>query len=173
MMKFLHSNDLDAVFEWKSLLNYEFTSGQPNSPSVRGRLALCYDEWVKLDTSGLILSVVRDGYKIPYVALPPPKVISSNTSSLNDTYIASEAISDLLRTKRGDEILDHQPDIVNPLSVLGQPSGRKKRLILDLRHINLYVFKRKFRCEEISVAIQIFSKRFYLFKLDLNGYSVR
>ena len=107
-MKFLHSNDLDAVFEWKSLLNYEFTSGQPNSPSVRGRLALCYDEWVKLDTSGLILSVVRDGYKIPYVALPPPKVISSNTSSLNDTYIASEAISDLLRTKRVDEILDHQ-----------------------------------------------------------------
>ena len=46
--------------------------------------------------------------KIPYVALPPPKVISSNTSSLNDTYIASEAISDLLRTKRVDEILDHQ-----------------------------------------------------------------
>ena len=39
-MEFLHSNDLDAVFEWKSLLNYEFTSGQPNTPSVRGGLAL-------------------------------------------------------------------------------------------------------------------------------------
>ena len=36
-----HSNDLDAVVELKSLLNYEFTSGQPNTPSVRGRLALC------------------------------------------------------------------------------------------------------------------------------------
>ena len=128
-----------------------------------------YDEWVKLGASGFILSVVRDGYKIPFVALPPPKVSSNNTSALNETYFVSEAISDLLRTKCV-EILDHQPDIVNPLSVSVQPSG-KKRLILDLRHVNLYVFKRKFRCEDISVAIQIFSKGFYLFKFDLkSGY---
>lgn len=70
-------------------------------------------------------------------------VSSNNTSALNNTYFVSEAISDLLRTKCV-EILDHQPDIVNPLSVSVQPSG-KKRLILDLRHVNLYVFKRKFR----------------------------
>ena len=88
---------------------------------------------------------------------------------MSDTYFVSEAISDLLRTKCV-EILDHQPDIVNPLSVSVQRSG-KKRLILDLRHVNLYVFKRKFRCEDISVAIQIFSKGFYLFKFNLkSGY---
>ena len=151
------------------MLNYEFTLGQPNTPSVRGRLALCYDEWVKVGASGFILSVVRDGYKIPFVALPPPKVSSNNTSALKDTDFVSEAISDLLRTKRV-EILGHQPDIVNPLSVSVQPSG-KKRLILDLRHVNLYVFKRKFRCGDISVAIQIFSKGYYLFKFDLkSGY---
>ena len=125
---------------------------------MRGRLALCYDEWVKLGASGFILSIVRNGYKISFVALPPPKLSSNNTSALNDTYFVSEAISDLLRTKCV-EILDHQPDIVNPLSVSLQRSG-KKRLILDLRHVNLYVFKRKFRCEDISVAIQIFSKGF-------------
>ena len=101
------SSDLDAVVELKSLLNYEFTSGQPNTPSVCGRLALCYDEWVKLGASGFILNVVRDGYKIPFVALPPPKLSSNNTSALNDTYFVSEAISDLLRTKCV-EILDHQ-----------------------------------------------------------------
>ena len=93
-----------------------------------------------------------------FVALLPPKVSPNNTSALNDTYFVSEAFSDLLRTK-SVEILDHQPDIVNPLSVSVQPSG-KKRLILDLRHVNLYVFKRNFRCEDISVAIQIFSKGF-------------
>ena len=92
---------------------------------MRGRLALCYDEWVKLGASGFILRVVRDGYKIPFVALPPPKLSSNNTSALNDTYFVSEAISDLLRTKRV-EILDHQPDIVNPLSVSVQRSGKKR-----------------------------------------------
>ena len=81
---------------------------------------------------------MRDGYKISCLALPPPKVISSNTPSLNDTYIASEAISDLLRTKRVDEILDRQADIVNPLSVLVQPSGCKKRLILDVASSNVF-----------------------------------
>ena len=75
----------------------------------------------------------------------------------------------MLRAKRL-EILDHQPDIVNALSVSVQASG-KKRLILDLRHFNLYVLKRKFRCENISVGIQIFSKGYYLFKFDLkSGY---
>ena len=126
-------------------------------------------EWLNLGASGFIISVVRDGYKIPFVALPPPKVSSNNTSALKDSLFVSEAISDLLRTKCV-EILDHQPDILNPLSVSIQPSG-KKRLILDLRHVNLYVFKRKFRCEDISVALQIFAKGFYLFKFDLkSGY---
>ena len=76
------------------MLNYEFTSGQSSIPSVRGRLALCYDEWVKLGASGFILSVVRDGYKIPLVAPPPPKVSSNNTSALRDRHFVSEAISD-------------------------------------------------------------------------------
>ena len=159
----------DTAVEIKSLLNYEFTSGHSNIPSVRGRLALCYDEWVNLGASGFILSVVRDGYKFPFVSLPPPKVSSNNGSALKDSHFVSEAIFDLLRTKCV-EILDHQPDIINSLSVSVQPSG-KKRLILDFRHVNLYVFKWTFRCEDISVALQIFAKGFYLFKFDLkSGY---
>ena len=104
---------------------------------------------------------MRDGYKISFVALPPPKVSSNNTFALNNTCFVSEAISDLLRTKRV-EILDHQLDIVNPLSVSIQPSG-KKRLILDLRHVNLHVFKRKFRCEDISLAIHRSSLKGFIF----------
>ena len=64
---------------------------------------------------GFILSVVRDGYKIPFVTLPPPKVIPNNHSAVTHNHFVSEAISDLLRTKCV-EILDHKPDIVNPLS---------------------------------------------------------
>ena len=56
-----NSDHPDKAVEIRSLLNYEFTSGQYNSPSVRGRLSLCYDQWVKLGASGFILSVVRDG----------------------------------------------------------------------------------------------------------------
>ena len=106
--------------------------------------------------------VVRDGYKIPFVALPPPKLSSNNTSALNDTYFVSEAISDLLRTKCV-EILDHQPDIVNPLSVSVQRSG-KKRLILDLRHVNLYVFRfslRVFIFSSSTLSLDIITSKFF------------
>ena len=93
----------------------------------------------------------------------------NNTSALKESRFVSEAISDLLKNNC-IEMLDHQPDIVNPLSISVQSLG-KKRLIPDLRHINLHVFKLKFRCEDISVALQIFSKGFYLFKFDLkSGY---
>ena len=112
---------------------------------------------------------MRDGYEMPFVTLPPPKASPNNLSAVTHSHFVSEAISDLLRTKCV-EILDHKPDIVNPLSVSIQSSG-KKRLILDLRHVNLYVFKRKFRCEDVLVALQIFSQGFFLFKFDLkSGY---
>ena len=40
-----------------------------------------------------------------------------------------------------------------------------------MRRVNLYVFKRKVRCEDVSVALQIFSRGFFLFKFDLkSGY---
>ena len=58
---FSNSGHLDKAVEVKSPLNYEFTSGQYNSPSP-GPLSfvLYYDQWVKLGASGFILSVVRD-----------------------------------------------------------------------------------------------------------------
>ena len=58
---FSNSGHLDKAVEVKSPLNYEFASGQYNSPSP-GPLSfvLYYDQWVKLGTSGFILSVVRD-----------------------------------------------------------------------------------------------------------------
>ena len=66
------------------------------------------------------------------------------------------------------ELLNSVPEIVNPLSVSVQSSG-KKRLILDVRHINLYVFKQKFKCEDLKVALKVISQGFSLLKFDLKS----
>ena len=60
---------------------------------------------------------------------------------------------------------------VNPLLV-STCSLDKQRFILDLRHVNAFVgYKQKFKCEDLSVATQIFDKSFYLLKFDLkSGY---
>jgi len=60
-----------------------------------------------------------------------------------------------------------EPEIVNPLSVSISKSG-KKRLILDLRHINKCFFKNKFRSEDISIVKEILNPGDFMFSFDLN-----
>ena len=54
--------------------------------------------------------------------------------------------------------------------LLARSTG-KQNLILDLRHLNGFIYKQKFKCENLSVATQIFGKDYYLFKFVLKaGY---
>ena len=46
--------------------------------------------------------------------------------------------------------------------LLARTTGNQ-RLILDLRHVNGFIYKQKFKCEILSVATQIFDKDYYLF----------
>ena len=76
---------------------------------------------------------------------------------------------ELLRDNRIEEVFS-SPDIVNPLSVSVQNSG-KKSLILDLRHVNLHIYKQKFRCEDLHTIKNVCSKDFFVFSFDLkSGY---
>ena len=62
------------------------------------------------------------------------------------------------------------PHVVNPLSVSTQSSG-KKRLILDLRHVNQFIWKQKFKCEDWRVLLSYVKKGDYLSSFDLkSGY---
>ena len=84
-------------------------------------------------------------------------------------HFVSEAVNDLLKHNLVEDVFC-APDIINPLSVSTRSSG-KRRLILDLRHVNAFVYKQKFKREDLSVATQIFDKEYYLFKFDLkSGY---
>ena len=144
----------------------EFDACQCKVCSVRGNLAKCYQEWEKIGASGFFLSVKRNGYKIPFIDFPPPKVFPNNPSALKEKDFVSEAISDLLVTRRV-EVLDYPPAIVNPLPVSIQSSG-KKTLILDLRHVNLHILHQKFKCEDLKVALKVLSKGFYCLSLTLS-----
>ena len=76
---------------------------------------------------GFTISAIWEGYKIPFIDIPPPKHCLNNGSALREKEFVSEAISDLVKNKlcRGSECA---PAYVNSLSVSVQASG-KKRLI--------------------------------------------
>ena len=88
---------------------------------------------------------------------------------LREAEFVREVILDLLRDNRVEEIIS-PPDIVNRLTVSVQANG-KKRLILDLRHINLHVYKQKFKCENLHTIENTFAKDFFVFAFNLkSGY---
>ena len=60
--------------------------------------------------------------------------------------------------------------VINPLSVSVQSCG-KKRLILDLRCVNQYIFKQKVTFEDWRVGLDYFEKGSHFTKFDLkSGY---
>ena len=91
--------DSSCVAVLKSLTHCEFVSGQDKVSSVRRTLAKCYQEWVNIGAAGFILSVIRDGYKIPLVVFPPPKISPNNGSALKEREFVSQAIFNLIRNK--------------------------------------------------------------------------
>ena len=60
------------------------------------------------------------------------------------------------------------PLVVNPLSVATNDRG-KKRLVLDLRHINPHLHKFKFKCEDVDTAVLLLNPGDFLFTLDIKS----
>ena len=111
---------------------------------------------MKISAPGFILSVIRIGYKISFIDLLPPKVTPNNSSALKEREFVSEAIFDLLKNKCV-EVLDRPPTIENPLSVSVQSSG-KKRLILNLRHFDMYILNQKLSVKTFQWHLKLFLK---------------
>ena len=90
-----------------------------------------------------------------------------NASAVKVADFVGQAILELLRDNRIEELFC-PPDIINPLSVSVQSSGRK-RLVLDLRHVNLLVYGQKFKCEGLHTIRSAFSKEYIVFSFGLKS----
>ena len=62
-----------------------------------------------------------------------------------------KAITELCSSDRVIEVFD-RPHVINPLSVSVQSNG-KKRLILDLRHVNKCLCKNRVKYEDWKIAM--------------------
>ena len=108
---------------------------------------------------------------MPLLQIPPPFVAKNNKSAVQDSAFVESAISELLSLEFIAEVFT-PPAVLNPLSVSIQKSG-KKRLILELRHVNQYryLFKSKFRCKDMSIAREVLDAGDFMFSFALkSGY---
>ena len=162
----------DRLVEVKD--GYEFGEGNNERErllqplQIKGNLRRNLDFWIHIGAPKFILSVIANGYCLPFQSTPVC-IGSNNKSALKFKDFVKEAIEELLLTNRVVEKLN-PPYVVNPLSVFVQADG-KKRLILDLRHVNKYLIKWKVKYEDWKVALAFFQKDCYMVSFDLkSGY---
>ena len=119
---------------------------------VKGRLRINVKFWESIGASQFILGVIKEGYKIPFYYTPTPVYLQNNKSALQNSDFVLSAITEILKVGSVMECIV-PPVVINPLSVSIQPNG-KKRLILDLRHINFFVKKSKIKFEHAKSFLQ-------------------
>ena len=156
----------DSEFYLSNYYDYKQGSAEP---IVKGRMKTNIASWKQIGAPEYIVQVIEHGYKIRLVHTPPPARFNNNKSALNNADFLTEAINELVAKNLVIEC-SCTPDIVNPLTVSVQTSG-KKRLILDLRYVNQYVWKQKIHFDDYKVAKQFFSLDYFMFSFDLkSGY---
>ena len=78
-----------------------------------------------------------------------------------------ESIADLLATGY-IEVVSKPPHVCSPLSVV-ENSAENKRLVLNRRHVNKFLWKQKFKYEDLRIAMMFFKRGDYLFSFDLKS----
>ena len=89
--------------------------------------------------------------------------------ALSECNFVDKAVDDLLG-KGCVKLVHSTPHVCSPLMVVESSSG-KKRLIIDLKYLNLYLWKDKFKYKDIRTALTYCEKNNFMVTFDLKlGY---
>ena len=149
---------------------WEEQEGEAGSFSVRGRLRNCVEYWDQvLHAPPWVLDTVRNGYIIPFYLLPTPYSRPNQRTALLEREFVNGSVWEL---QKGGyiEVAKETPVVCSPLSVVRNGVG-KKRLVVNQRHVNGFLWKQKFKYEDLRVAMAMFEKGEWMFSIDLkSGY---
>ena len=137
---------------------------------VQGRLKTAITFWVDiLHVSSPVLDWVQEGYKLPLITLPPTSCQPNHKSAIDNEQFVTEALAELLAHRCIKEVYA-KPYICSPLSVVTNDGG-KKRLVINLKFLNQYLWKEHFKYEDLRTLMQMFTPEDYVFSFDLkSGY---
>ena len=132
---------------------------------VGGRLAHFAQNWAEITDDKWVLSVVRKGYRIPFlkhpILLPDPVFFQQPLSQQLEEEVAS-----LLSKGAVEEIIPECPGYYSRIFLVPKKNG-KLRLIIDLSVLNHFVYTETFKMEtqrKVKDAIQL---KVWAFSLDL------
>ena len=102
--------------------------------------------------------------------MPERKFFGNHVSALENKSFVFEAIEELLSVGSVIDVAHEQVHVCSPLGVVPKKNN-KLQLILDLRYVNGFLSKFKFRYEDLKVVSDILKEGDWFFSFDLrNGY---
>jgi len=149
---------------------WELEEGQAQVADVQGQLRQSLEFWENvLQPAPWIISCIKEGYKLPLRAIPDQYRKPNQHSALEHKDFVLEALQELVENRCIEKVQD-PPHVCSPLSVVVNSQG-KRRLVLNLRYLNQFLWTDKFKYEDLRVAMLMFQKNDYLFSFDLkSGY---
>ncbi|XP_060597608.1 uncharacterized protein LOC132751470 [Ruditapes philippinarum] len=132
-----------------------------------GRLKAHASKWRSINGDSFIVDVIENGYKLPFRNIPSKVMLKNNKSARDNPSFVTTEIECLLE-KHVISVVDHVPEVVNPLTVAYNKAG-KARLVLDCRHVNQFLHLFKIKFEDVRVAQSLFSAGVFAFTFDLKG----
>ena len=113
------------------------------------------------------MSIIKNGYRLPIVSFPLAVKLRKNKSARIHADFVDQVVLELLNS---DPVcmVNERRFVVNLLSVSVQPCG-KKRLILNLCHVNKSLIKQSIKYEDWKIAMSYFEKDTYMFSFNLKG----
>ena len=132
---------------------------------VGGRLAHFQNRWGAITEDSWVLSVVRKGYKIPFVNKPflsPTPIFLQQTESL----ALVKEVNKLLHKGAVEKIEPEGPRFYSRIFLVPKKNG-KLRLIIDLSRLNTFLDIQSFRMETANKVRQTIQPNDWAFSLDL------
>ena len=167
-------DEMHAELDWDAVsgAHGEFHMPRISGNTVKGSLRECVKFWrEELCAPPWVLHVdtVMNGYVLPLLMEPTVYTRPNQQSALDEAEFVDTAVSELLGGGYIEKVV-YTPRVCSPLSVVCNGVG-KKRLVVNLRHVNQCLWKQKFKYEDLRVALMLFNPGEWMFTFDLKaGY---
>ena len=131
-----------------------------------GRLAHFAEKWEEITDNKWVLSVVRNGFRIPFIKIPPLSSVPIRMSQSSSPFLREE-IENLLNKRAVERVQNPgTPGFYSRTFLVPKKNG-KFRLILDLSLLNRYIEKQAFKMETVKSVRQVMRLNNWAVSIDL------
>ena len=131
-----------------------------------GRLAHFAEKWEEITDNKWVLSIVRNGFRIPFIKITPLSSVPIRMSQSSSPFLREE-IENLLNKRAVERVQNPgTPGFYSRIFLVPKKNG-KFCLILDLSLLNRYIEKQAFKMETVKSVRQAMRLNDWAVSIDL------